>query len=124
VTFSLVACDLDARQWGVVVASRFLAVGAVVPWAQAEVGAVATHAWIEVLVPGMTWVAIDPTNRQWINERYVAVSFGRDFRDATPLRGTFKGSGGQILKVRVIMKRRTEKPERARAATPAPATVS
>jgi uncharacterized Ntn-hydrolase superfamily protein len=44
VTFSLVACDLGARQWGVVVASRFLAVGAVVPWAQAEVGAVATQA--------------------------------------------------------------------------------
>ena len=43
-TFSLVACDLDARQWGVVVASKFLAVGAVVPWAQAEVGAVATQA--------------------------------------------------------------------------------
>ncbi len=77
-------------------------------------GAVATHAWIEVLVPGMTWVAIDPTNRQWINERYVAVSFGRDQRDATPLRGTFKGSGGQGMKVRVIMKRRTTKPEKAR----------
>jgi uncharacterized Ntn-hydrolase superfamily protein len=44
VTFSLVACDLEARQWGVVVASKFLAVGAVVPWAQAEVGAVATQA--------------------------------------------------------------------------------
>jgi uncharacterized Ntn-hydrolase superfamily protein len=44
VTFSLVACDLDARQWGVVVASKFLAVGAVVPWARAEVGAVATQA--------------------------------------------------------------------------------
>ncbi|MDB6173090.1 MAG: Transglutaminase domain protein [Chthoniobacteraceae bacterium] len=72
-------------------------------------GAVATHAWIEVLVPGMRWVAIDPTNRQWCNERYVSVSFGRDFRDATPLRGTFKGSGGQIMKVRVTMKRRPEK---------------
>ena len=59
----------------------------------ALVGAVATHAWIEVLVPGRAWVAIDPTNRQWLTERYVAVSFGRDFRDATPLRGTFKGSG-------------------------------
>lgn len=77
-------------------------------------GAVATHAWIEVLVPGMTWVAIDPTNRQWINERYVTVSFGRDQRDATPLRGTFKGSGGQNMKVRVIMKRRTAKLEKAR----------
>jgi transglutaminase-like putative cysteine protease len=69
-------------------------------------GAMATHAWIEVLVPGMSWVAIDPTNRQWVNERYVAVAYGRDFRDATPLRGTFKGSGGQTMKVRVYMKRR------------------
>jgi transglutaminase-like putative cysteine protease len=73
------------------------------------IGAVATHAWIEVLVPGMQWVAIDPTNRQWLTERYVAVSFGRDFRDATPLRGTFKGSGGQVMRVRVTMKRRNGK---------------
>ncbi len=72
-------------------------------------GAVATHAWIEALVPGMVWVALDPTNRQWINERYVAVSFGRDSRDATPLRGTFKGSGGQKMDVKVVMKRRAEK---------------
>ncbi len=73
---------------------------------KALTGAVATHAWIEILVPGMTWVAIDPTNRQWCDDRYVAVSFGRDFRDATPLRGTFKGSGGQTMNVRVAMKRR------------------
>jgi len=73
------------------------------------VGSVATHAWIEVLVPGMAWVAIDPTNRQWTDERYVTVSFGRDYRDATPLRGTFKGSGGQAMRVRVIMKRRNGK---------------
>jgi len=73
---------------------------------RALVGAVATHAWVEVLVPGMRWVAIDPTNNQWCNERYVSVSFGRDFRDATPLRGTFKGSGRQQLDVQVLMKRR------------------
>lgn len=73
------------------------------------VGAVATHAWIEVLVPGMAWVAFDPTNRQWVNERYVTVSYGRDYSDATPLRGTFKGSGGQTMKARVMMKRRNPK---------------
>jgi len=83
------------------------------------VGAVATHAWIEVLVPGMTWVAIDPTNRQWINERYVAVSFGRDHRDASPLRGTFKGSGGQGMKARVLMKRRGSKAEKTRVGSAA-----
>ena len=44
-TFSLVACDREAGQWGVVVASKFLAVGAVVPWARADVGAVATQAF-------------------------------------------------------------------------------
>lgn len=43
-TFSLVACDLERREWGVVVASKFLAVGAVVPFAAAEAGAVATQA--------------------------------------------------------------------------------
>ena len=72
-------------------------------------GAMATHAWIEVLVPGMHWVGIDPTNRQWVNERYVVVAYGRDFRDATPLRGTFKGSGGQTMSARVYMKRRQPK---------------
>ena len=68
-------------------------------------GAVATHAWVEVLVPGMDWVALDPTNDQWCGERHVAVSFGRDFSDATPLRGTFKGCSGQDMSVKVLMKR-------------------
>jgi transglutaminase-like putative cysteine protease len=76
------------------------------PGQKTLVGAVATHAWIEVLVPGMTWVAIDPTNRQWCNERYVAVSFGRDSRDATPIRGTFSGSGDRTMTVKVTMKRK------------------
>src|SRR5690349_12464334 len=44
-TFSIVACDLGESAWGVAVASKFPAVGAVVPWAQAEVGAVATQSF-------------------------------------------------------------------------------
>ena len=43
-TFSLVACDLEARQWGVAVASKFPCVGAVVPWVRGDVGAIATQA--------------------------------------------------------------------------------
>src|SRR5512140_1595563 len=43
-TFSIVACDLKAHAWGVAVASKFPAVGAVVPWARAGAGAVATQA--------------------------------------------------------------------------------
>ena len=44
-TYSIVACDLDAGEWGVAVQSRFLAVGAVVPAAEPHVGALATQAW-------------------------------------------------------------------------------
>ena len=47
-TYSLVACDLAAREWGVAVESKFLAVGSVVPWAEPEVGAIATQAWANV----------------------------------------------------------------------------
>ena len=43
-TFSIVACDLEAGQLGVAVASKFLAVGAVVPWLEAGTGAIATQA--------------------------------------------------------------------------------
>src|SRR5919109_2184344 len=44
-TFSIVACDLEEQTWGVAVASKFPAVGAIVPWAQADVGAVATQSF-------------------------------------------------------------------------------
>jgi uncharacterized Ntn-hydrolase superfamily protein len=44
-TYSIVACDLQARQWGVATQSKFLAVGSVVPWAEADVGAVATQSY-------------------------------------------------------------------------------
>jgi uncharacterized Ntn-hydrolase superfamily protein len=44
-TYSMAACDLGARQWGVAVQSKFLAVGSVVPWAEPEVGAIATQAY-------------------------------------------------------------------------------
>ncbi len=44
-TYSIVACDLEAGQWGVATQSKFLAVGSVVPWAVPGVGAVATQAY-------------------------------------------------------------------------------
>ena len=45
-TFSIVAVDRASGSLGVAVASKFLAVGSVVPWARAGVGAVATQAWV------------------------------------------------------------------------------
>jgi uncharacterized Ntn-hydrolase superfamily protein len=44
-TFSIVAADPEANELGIAVASRFFAVGNVVPWAKAGVGAVATQAY-------------------------------------------------------------------------------
>ncbi len=44
-TFSIVARDPEAGELGIAVESKFLAVGAVVPWAKAGVGAIATQSW-------------------------------------------------------------------------------
>ena len=47
-TFSIVAFDPRNGDFGVAVESKFPAVGAIVPWAKAGVGAIATQAWINV----------------------------------------------------------------------------
>lgn len=55
-TFSIVARDSLADELGVAVASRFFAVGTVVPWAQANVGAVATQSFANT---SFGWRALD-----------------------------------------------------------------
>ena len=47
-TFSIVAYDPVAKEWGVGVASKYLAVGSAVPYAKAGAGAVATQASVNV----------------------------------------------------------------------------
>jgi uncharacterized Ntn-hydrolase superfamily protein len=44
-TFSIVAYDPSGPAWGIAVASKFPAVGAIVPWAKAGIGAIATQAF-------------------------------------------------------------------------------
>ncbi|TMW70442.1 DUF1028 domain-containing protein [Alteribacter natronophilus] len=44
-TFSIIGYDPDTEEWGIAVQSKFLGVGAVVPWAKAGVGAVATQSY-------------------------------------------------------------------------------
>jgi len=47
-TFSIIAWDARNGDLGVAVESKFIAVGALVPWARAKVGAIATQAWANV----------------------------------------------------------------------------
>jgi len=47
-TFSVVARDPSNGDFGIIVQSKFPAVGSIVPWAKAEVGAIATQAWANV----------------------------------------------------------------------------
>lgn len=57
------------------------------PGKERVVGADASHAWVAVWLGGDEWLALDPTNDQWQNDRYVTVAWGRDYADVPPLKG-------------------------------------
>ncbi len=80
-TYSIVGCDLEARQWGVAVQSKFLAVGSVVPWAEAEVGAVATQAYANPSYgPNGLTLLREGLSANEVVERLTAADDGRDDR--------------------------------------------
>ncbi|MEE6271864.1 transglutaminase family protein [Georgenia sp. MJ206] len=65
-------------------------------------GVDASHAWVAVWLPGGGWLHVDPTNDQFIDDRYVVLGWGRDFRDVSPLRGIVLTTGtGSTLSVGV-----------------------
>jgi uncharacterized Ntn-hydrolase superfamily protein len=78
-TYSIVACDLEAGEWGVAVQSKFLAVGAVVPAAEPEVGAIATQAWANL--------AYRPDGMGLLREGYAAEDVVRTLVGADEGRG-------------------------------------
>lgn len=61
----------------------------------------ATHAWVEAWIPGNGWAGIDPTNNVWVTNKHIKLAVGRDFKDCTPVKGTFKGASNQKLSVYV-----------------------
>ncbi len=80
-TYSIAACDLEARQWGVAVQSKFLAVGSVVPWAEPEVGAIATQAYANPGYGPKGLVLLrDGLSASDVVERLIAADEGRDER--------------------------------------------
>lgn len=65
-------------------------------------GADASHAWASVLVPGVGWLDLDPTNDQLVNSSYVVTAWGRDYSDVPPLKGViFTESASSTLDVAV-----------------------
>jgi uncharacterized Ntn-hydrolase superfamily protein len=80
-TYSIVACDLDAAQWGVAVQSKFLSVGSVVPWAEPGAGAVATQAYANPRYgPDGLALLRDGLDAATVVDRLVAADDGRDER--------------------------------------------
>ncbi|WP_232787097.1 transglutaminase family protein [Planococcus sp. MB-3u-03] len=66
----------------------------------ALVGDAASHAWVEVMVPGIGWVGLDPTNNVEALENHIRVGTGRDYNDVSPVQGVYRG-GSQSLDVKV-----------------------
>jgi uncharacterized Ntn-hydrolase superfamily protein len=80
-TYSIAACDLEASQWGVAVQSKFLAVGSVVPWAEPEVGAIATQAYANPKYgPNGLALLREGLSASDVMERLTADDEGRDER--------------------------------------------
>ena len=65
------------------------------------IGGQASHAWMEMLVPGFGWIGLDPTMGQPVGPRHIRVAYGRDYGDTAPVRGVYKGHAGQQLFVDV-----------------------
>jgi uncharacterized Ntn-hydrolase superfamily protein len=98
-TFSLVACDLVRGQCGVAVASKFLAVGSVVPWAEPAAGAIATQAYANPRYgPDGLALLRQGLSAEEVVRRLTEADDGRDERqlgvvDAAGGSATFTGSG-------------------------------
>ena len=65
----------------------------------------ASHAWVDVFAPGRGWISLDPTHNCPQNEHYVRLGVGRDYADAPPTHGTYKGAAKEKLEVKVNVRR-------------------
>lgn len=72
------------------------------------VGADASHAWVAVFAPPHGWIGFDPTNNLLVDQEHVALAWGRDFGDVSPLRGVILGGGSHHLSVKVEVEQTPE----------------
>ena len=60
-------------------------------------GAGATHAWLEVYLPGAGWVEYDPTNATIGDDALIRIAVARDPAQAVPIAGSFTGTTSDLL---------------------------
>jgi transglutaminase-like putative cysteine protease len=65
------------------------------------VGGGATHAWVQIYLPGGGWVEFDPTNTPVGGQKLVRVAVARDPSQAIPVAGTFIGAPEDFLEMKV-----------------------
>ena len=70
---------------------------------QAIQGAGATHAWVQVYLPGAGWVEYDPTNGIIGGENLIRVGVARDPSQAIPLQGSYFGPSDAFEKMDVCV---------------------
>lgn len=69
-------------------------------------GTGASHAWVEVYFgPQYGWRGFDAANNLLIDQNFIRIGAGRDFRDITPVKGVHKGPAEEDLKVTVSVTR-------------------
>lgn len=84
-------------------AARFVSGYIFVPDADSSfvVGGGATHAWLQVYLPGAGWIDFDPTNSIVGNRNLIRVAVAWDPASVLPLWGTFIGAPGSALGMEV-----------------------
>lgn len=76
-----------------------------------QVQSLASHAWVQVYVPNVGWVGLDPTNGVLTQTDHIRVAVGRNYTDATPTSGTiYEGGGRETLTVNVTVTDVTDGP--------------
>jgi transglutaminase-like putative cysteine protease len=66
-----------------------------------NLGGGATHAWVQVFLPGAGWIEFDPTNGIVGNTDLIRVGVARDPKQARPLSGRFIGNSADYLGLEV-----------------------
>jgi transglutaminase-like putative cysteine protease len=67
------------------------------------VGGGATHAWLQVYLPGAGWVEFDPTNALVGGRNLIRVAVARQASQAAPLAGGYIGDPGDFLSMNVTV---------------------